>query len=36
MLYLPLGQVIDWRMVICDVVAKVVRTGCPDVSKLAL
>ena len=33
---LLLGDVIDWRMVVCDVVIEVVSTRRPEVPKLSL
>ena len=33
---LPLGEVVDWGMVLCAVVAKVVGARCPEVPELAL
>ena len=33
---LSLGDVIDWRIVLCDIVTKVVGTRRPEVPKLAL
>ena len=36
LLDLPLGEVVDWGIVLGDVVAKIVRARCPEVSELAL
>ena len=36
MSYLPLGEVMYWRMVLWDVFAKVFGTGCPELPKLSM